>query len=129
MTVVRFTEERVIHTVDSLTPNRLPWRTLDGVFLPEWINWLYAVAELDFDIVVPGHESPGTKEDVLEQAVYLEELRDAVAAAIAEGKSVEEMVDTILMGDYADMIEYESSRALNVLGVYELLITAQDYPE
>jgi hypothetical protein len=52
-----------------------------------------------------------------------------VAAAIAEGKSVEEMVDTILMGDYADMIEYESSRALNVLGVYELLITAQDYPE
>lgn len=126
MTVVRFPEERVIHTVDSLTPNRLPWRSLDGVFLPEWIDWLYAVAELDFDIVVPGHESPGTKEDVLEQAVYLEELRDAVLEAIAEGKTVDEMVDTILMEDYADMLEYDTSRARNVIGVYELLMSAQD---
>lgn len=125
MTVTFFPEERVIHTVDSLIPNRLPWRSLDGGFLPEWIDWLYAVAELDFDTVVPGHESPGTKEDVLEQAVYLEELRDAVQAAIDEGKTLEEMVDTILMEDYADMIEYDLSRARNVIGAYEILMSSE----
>ncbi len=126
MTVVRFPEERVIHTVDALIPNRMPWRTLDGSYLPEWIEWLYRVAELDFDIVVPGHESPGTKEDVLEQARYLEELQAAVVVAMAEGKSVEEMVDTILMEDYSDMLEYEYSRPLNVVGVYEMLLSTQD---
>lgn len=125
MTVTLFHEERVIHTVDSLIPNRLPWRSLDGGFLPDWIDWLYAVAELDFDIVVPGHESPGTKEDVLEQAVYLEELQDAVQAAIAEGKTLEEMVDTILMEDYVDMIEYDLSRERNVIGAYEIIISNQ----
>jgi glyoxylase-like metal-dependent hydrolase (beta-lactamase superfamily II) len=124
MTVTLFPEERVIHTVDSLIPNRLPWRSLDGGFLPEWIDWLYAVAELDFDTVVPGHESPGTKEDVLEQAVYLEELRDAVQAAIDEGKTLEEMVDTILMEDYVDMIEYDLSRERNVIGAYEILMSS-----
>lgn len=125
MSLIYFPEEKVIYTVDSLTPNRLPRSTLDGGYLPEWVDWLRRVEQVDFDIIVPGHESPGTKEDVTEQVRYLEELYIAVSDAIAAGKTLDEMVDTILMEDYRDMIEYDYSRELNVIAAYEMLVSTQ----
>ena len=123
MTVVLFPEERTIYTVDFLTPNRPPRTELDGGFLPEWVDSLRRVEELDFDIISPGHESPGTKAHVTEQREYLEELVAAVEAGIAEGKAREELVETILMEDYVHLIEYDYSRAGNVAGAYEILIS------
>ena len=123
MTVVRFPEERVIYTVDFLTPNRPARTDLDGGYLPEWVDSLKAVAQLDFDIIVPGHESPGTKAQVEEQARYMEELYTAVSEGIAAGKSKEELIETVLMEDYMHLIEYEFSRAGNVLGAYEILMS------
>ena len=125
MTVVRFPEERTIYTVDFLTPNRPPRTELDGGFLPEWVDSLRRVEELDFDIISPGHESPGTKAHVTEQREYLEELVGAVEAGIAEGRTREELMETILMEDYVHLIEYDYSRALNVAGAYEILISNQ----
>ena len=125
MTVVLFPEERTIYTVDFLTPNRPPRTELDGGFLPEWVDSLRRVEELDFDIISPGHESPGTKAHVTEQREYLEELVAAVEAGIAEGRTKEELVETILMEDYDHLIEYDYSRALNVAGAYEILISSQ----
>ena len=123
MTVVYFPAERTIYTADFLTPNRPARTVLDGGFLPEWIDSLKQVEQLDFDIVVPAHESPGTKAQVLEQTRYLEDLYAAVSAGIAAGMTVEEMVDTILMEDYSHLIEYEYSRAGNVIGAYEILMS------
>ena len=123
MTVVLFPEERTIYTVDFLTPNRPPRTELDGGFLPEWVDSLRRVEELDFDIISPGHESPGTKAHVTEQREYLEELVAAVEAGIAEGRTREELVETIVMEDYDHLIEYDYSRAGNVAGAYEILIS------
>jgi glyoxylase-like metal-dependent hydrolase (beta-lactamase superfamily II) len=123
MTTVLFPAERTIYTADFLTPNRPARTVLDGGFLPEWIDSLKQVEQLDFDIIVPAHESPGTKEQVMEQTRYLEELYEAVSAGIAAGKSVDELVDTILMEDYSHLIEYEFSRAKNVIGAYEILMS------
>ena len=125
MTVVLFPEERTIYTVDFLTPNRPPRTELDGGFLPEWVDSLRRVEELDFDIISPGHESPGTKAHVTEQREYLEELVGAVEAGIAEGRTREELMESILMEDYVHLIEYDYSRALNVAGAYEILISNQ----
>ena len=125
MTIVLFPEERTIYTVDFLTPNRPPRTQLDGGFLPEWVDSLRRVEQLDFDIISPGHESPGTKAHVTEQREYLEELVGAVEAGIAEGRTREELVETILMEDYVHLIEYDYSRALNVAGAYEILISNQ----
>jgi hypothetical protein len=96
---------------------------LDGGFLPEWVESLKLVEKLDFDIIVPAHESPGTKEQVMEQTRYMEELYVAVSEGIAAGKSVDELVDTILMEDYSHLIEYEFSREGNVIGAYEILMS------
>lgn len=124
MTVVRFPDERTIYTVDFLTPNRPARTQLDGGFLPDWVASLKAVAELDFDIIVPGHESIGNKAHVEEQARYMEELYTEVSEGIAAGMSMEELVDTVLLEDYSHLIEYEYSRAGNVIGAYEMLMSA-----
>ena len=79
--------------------------------------------QLDFDIVSPGHELPGTKADAIEQRRYMEELVAAVTAGISAGLTKEELVDTVLMEDYDHLIEFEDHRAGNVIGVYETLIS------
>ena len=125
MTVVLFPEERTIYTVDFLTPNRPPRTYLGGGFFPEWVESLRRVEQLDFDIISPGHELPGTKEHVIEQRQYMEELVAAVSEGIAEGKTKEELVESVLMQDYDHLIEYDLSRAGNVIGVYETLVSGQ----
>lgn len=123
MTVVLFPAERTIYTVDFLTPNRPARTVLDGGYLPDWVESLRRVEALDFDIIVPGHESPGTKAQVSEQARYMEDLYAAVSAGIAAGRTEEELVETILLEDYSHLIEYEYSRAGNVAGAYEMLMS------
>lgn len=123
MTVVLFPEERTIYTVDFLTPGRPPRGLLGGGFFPDWVDSVRRVEQLDFDVISPGHELPGTKADVTEQRIYLEELVSAVFQGIAEGKTKEELVETILMEDYDHLIEFDFSRAENVVGVYETLIS------
>ena len=125
MTVVLFPAERTIYTVDFLTPKRPPRTTLADGFLPEWIESLRRVEELDFDIISPGHELPGTKADVIEQRQYLEELVAAVAKGIAEGKTKEQLVETVLLEKFDHLLEYEFSRPGNVAGAYEILISSQ----
>jgi len=121
MTVVRFPEERMIYTVDHLTPKRLPRGDLDGGFLPEWLDSLKRIEQLDFDYVSPGHESIGTKADVSEQVRYMRDLLEAVSQGIKAGKSKEELVKTVRLEQYSHLLEYEMSRASNVAGAYEML--------
>lgn len=126
MTVVLFPEERIIYTVDFLTPKRPPRTQLHGGFIRDWVESLHQVEQLDFDVISPGHELPGTKADVTEQREYLEQLVAAVSTGIDEGKNKEELVETILMENYDHLIEYDLSRPLNVDGAYEMLVS--QYP-
>jgi glyoxylase-like metal-dependent hydrolase (beta-lactamase superfamily II) len=124
MTVVLFPDERTIYTVDFLTPKRPPRADLGGGYLPDWVASLRRVEQLDFDIISPGHELPGTKADVIEQRRYLEELVAAVSEGIAAGKTQDQLVETVLMQNYDHLIEYDFSRARNVAGAYEILISS-----
>jgi len=124
MTVVLFPAERTIYTVDFLTPKRGPRTVNPGSFSPEFVSSLRRVEQLDFDIISPGHELPGTKADVIEQRRYMEDLVAAVSQGIAEGKTKEELVESDLMEDYDHLIEYDISRPGNIIGVYEALISA-----
>ncbi|MGE4658800.1 MAG: MBL fold metallo-hydrolase, partial [Gammaproteobacteria bacterium] len=125
MTVVYFPEEKAIYTVDFLTPNRPPRTDLDGGYLPEWLDSLRRVEQIDFDIILPGHESVGTKADVSEQVRYMEDLLSAVKEGIATGKTKDELINSILLEDYDHLIEYDFSRAGNVAGAYEILISSK----
>ena len=123
MSVVFFPEERTIYTVDAMTPKRLPFTDLDGAFLPEWLSWLRQIETLEFDTVSPGHESLGTKADVTEQIRYMEDLIDAVSAGIAAGQTKQEVIETVRLGPYSHLQEYDNWLALNVGGTYEILVS------
>tara|TARA_B100000809_G_scaffold239640_1_gene261326 strand:+ start:298 stop:1341 length:1044 start_codon:yes stop_codon:yes gene_type:complete len=126
MTVVYFPAERAIYTVDFLTPGRPPRTDLDGGYLPEWLHSLRRVEQLDFDTIVPGHEAPGTKADVSEQVRYMEDLLSAVTQGIEEGKTKNELVESVLLEDYSHLLEYDFSRAGNVAGAYEILVSSDE---
>ena len=127
MTVVLFPEERMIYTVDHLTPKRLPRMTLDGGYslLPEWLESLRRIEQLDFDYVSPGHESVGTKADVSEQVRYMNDLIEAVSVGIAAGKNEAEVVESVRLEQYSHLMEYELSRAGNVAVTYGMLKARQ----
>tara|TARA_E500000331_G_scaffold230976_1_gene221127 strand:+ start:4510 stop:5544 length:1035 start_codon:yes stop_codon:yes gene_type:complete len=123
MTVVYFPDEKTIYTVDFLTPKRLPRTDLDGGFLPDWVDSLKKVELIDFNIISPGHEAPGTKQDVTEQRKYLEELVEKVSLQILQGKTEEEILRAIDMSHYNHLMEYDLSILGNISGVYEMLIS------
>jgi glyoxylase-like metal-dependent hydrolase (beta-lactamase superfamily II) len=123
MTLLWFPSERAIYTADFLTPNRLPRTDLDGGFLPGWVESLREVEQVDFDIIVPAHEAPGTKAQVTEQRRYLEDLVAAVEKAMQAGLTLEQTIKSVLMEKYQHLLEFEMSRAANVRGVYEILQT------
>ena len=125
MTVVRFPKERMIYTVDHLTPKRLPRLTLDVGYLPDWLESLRRIEQLDFDYVSPGHESVGTKADVSEQVRYMNDLIKAVSAGIAAGKTQAEIVESVRLEQYSHLMEYERSRAGNVAVAYQMLSARQ----
>ena len=125
MAVILFPAERTLYSVDFLTPKRPPRMANSTAFSPGFLESLRRVAQLDFDILSPGHELPGTKADVIEQVAYMEELVAAVRDGIAAGRSKEEVVDSVRMEHYSHLIEYDRSHAGNVEGVYETLISGQ----
>ena len=123
MTVPLFPEERFIYTVDHLTPKRLPRMTVDGgySYLPDWLESLRRIEQLDFDYVSPGHESVGTKADVSEQVRYMSDLMKAVSAALDAGQTRDQIIENVRLEQYSHLGEYELSIAANV-GATEMML-------
>ena len=93
----------------------------EGMF-EEWmaaiIRW-ESIAE-DYDYISPGHGPVGTVQDIRDWRLYFEALRDAVAAGIAAGQSLEEMRANITIEEYSDWAGYSWLNE-NVLGMYHFL--------
>ena len=98
--------------------------TVDGgySYLPDWLESLRRIEQLDFDYVSPGHESVGTKADVSEQVRYMSDLIEAVSVSIAAGKTQAETVESVRLEQHGHLMEYERSQAGNVAVAYEMLI-------
>jgi glyoxylase-like metal-dependent hydrolase (beta-lactamase superfamily II) len=119
--VIVFPEQRTVFVVDFISGKRLPYQRLGTGLLNAWLNSIRLVEQLDFDILAPGHGLVGTKADATAFRVYLEELRDAVAAGITAGRSLEQLKEEVLMEPYRNWINYDNWRALNVEGMYNIL--------
>jgi glyoxylase-like metal-dependent hydrolase (beta-lactamase superfamily II) len=120
-TVVMFPEERAVYVVDFVTVRRLPFRTLRDSYLPDWINAISRLEELDFDILAPGHGDLGTKQDAADHRQYLEDLTVAVTLGIATGESMETLQETVMLEEYADWGQYDAWRSENIEGAYKIL--------
>ena len=88
MVVMRLPKERILHTIDVVTPGRLAFRNMPDFFPQDWIKALRMMEQLDFDRVVPGHgPAVAPKSAVTEQREYLEDLTKAVSAGVGKAAS------------------------------------------
>ena len=109
--------DQVAFVVDVVSARRLFYRDFPGSNVDDWIAQVKRVNELDFDILVGGHGPVGSKRDVGEGIIYLEELRAAVLEGLKAGKTVDELKRDIKMEKYRDWAAYDSWRELNVQGM------------
>ncbi|HEV3332753.1 MAG TPA: MBL fold metallo-hydrolase [Bryobacteraceae bacterium] len=117
-TLVRFVDgANVLFASDWITVQRLPF----GAISPDEIPMVKAVEAMDFEYFVCSHGKLGKKADVTANLRYREELRDAVARAIAAGQTLEQAQASVLMDNYKDWEFYGQQRALNVAGTYRAL--------
>ena len=116
--LVRFVDgTNVLFASDWITVHRLPF----GPISPEEIPLVKAVEAMDFEYFVCSHGKLGKREDVTLNRRYREELRDAVAKAIAAGQTLEQAQASVLMESYKDWEFYQQQRPQNVAGTYRAL--------
>ena len=121
MTVVRFPDEKTVFTVDFVSANRLPYRTLGDTYYPDLITSIKAVEAMEFEIVAPGHGALGTRQDMENHRQYHEDLTSAVQAQIDAGKTVEEAKAAIKLEKYKDWGSYDDWLGENVEGAFRIL--------
>jgi len=116
--IVRFVDgTNVLFASDWITVHRLPF----GPISPDEIAAVKAVEAMDFEYFVCSHGKLGKKADVTQSIRYREELRDAVAKAIAAGQTLEQAQASVLMEGYKDWEFYDQQRPQNVAGTYRAL--------
>ena len=116
--VMHFPEERTLFAVDFIPVQSMPFRNLADWYIPDWVDSLGAVEQMDFDILAPGHGPLGDKSDVTAMRRYAEDLIDAVAEAVRAGQTLEEAQASITLPRYRDWSQYEQYLPLNIEGVY-----------
>lgn len=123
--ILHYPARRLVMTVDYVQPRNIPFRTLLGHpdRIVDRLQWIHD--NLDFDVLVSGHDSPqmtGTRVDVLEQRQYYLDLSDAIAAAQGAGAAdnSEQMLQSVraaLEPSYGRWRRFDEFLALNVQGV------------
>jgi glyoxylase-like metal-dependent hydrolase (beta-lactamase superfamily II) len=121
---IAFPDDSVLFVVDFVTFGRLPNREMDyenGQF-KEWMAAIHQAEKLaaGFKFVATGHGPVGTVKDVTAWRQYFEKLRDAVAAGLAAGQTLEQMQQNIKMSEFSHWGSFEWV-PLNVLAMYHFL--------
>ena len=118
MIVMYFPDANTLFAVDFIPVKSVAWKTLTDAFIPEWIDAVKKVEAMDFEILAPGHGALGSSADVTAFREYMEQLYAAVLQAARDGKSLEEMQQSIRLDQYAGWQGYEDQLPLNIEGMY-----------
>jgi len=119
--VMHFPDERAVFTVDFISVNRVPYKTLPDAYFPDWIEAIRYVEGLDFDILIPGHGPNGTKADAAGHRRYLEALQSEVLLALRSGLSLEDTKSIARLDEFKGFGMYEQWGPLNIEGLYQRL--------
>lgn len=119
--VMRFPKERLLFAVDFVPVESVAFRDFPDAYMPDWLESLKRVEQMDFDILAPGHGPLGKREHVRMFRGYLEDLRGEVLQYVREGKSLEDMKQLIKLDKYAKWGGYEQMLPLNIEGMYRLV--------
>ena len=121
MSILHFPAERAVFAVDIISLKRLPFQSMAGYNLNEWMKEIKFVEDFDADIFIGGHGEAGTLADVEDVHEYLQKLRDQVQAGIKAGSSLDQIKASIKMDEYSSWASYDDWLPLNVEGMYKML--------
>jgi len=106
-TLVYFPHARALYVGGPFAKNN--WSNMS--FTPSmdgWIALLQRIAAMEnVDLFLPGHGDVGGREDLLAEARLLSEVQAGVKAAIAAGKTREEIVKTLRFPQFAQLRNYD----------------------
>ena len=122
MIVMRFPAERVLFAVDFIPIKTLAWKTLTDAYIPDWMEAIKRVEVMDFDTLVPGHGSIGIKADAAAFRDYMEALYSAVLKKARDGKTLQQMQQSIRLDEYKEWFHYEDFLPLNIEGMYNQIV-------
>ena len=95
--VVYFPQSKTLHTGDLVFNGSIPF--IDGPAGSDTRNWIgflkRVIAEWEILTVIPGHGPVTDKEGLIRAVEVLEAMRSAVAAGMEEGKTMEEMQNSL----------------------------------
>lgn len=121
MVVMRLPKQRILHTVDVVTPGRLAFRSMPDFTPQGWIVALKKMEQFDFDRIIPGHgPAAAPKSAVTEQREYIEDLGKAVANAVKTTGNpfafdkITELVKEDLRPKYGKWAQFDDWMGMNV---------------
>lgn len=83
---MRLKNGKYLFVVDVVSPGAIPWGIAPDQDFDATIRTIEELEKLDFDVIIPGHGVPVTHPSALtERRLYLQALRNAVAAELAAG--------------------------------------------
>ena len=121
MIVMRFPAQGVLYAVDFIPVKSVAFRDFPDAYIDEWIESLKRVEAMDFEILAPGHGQMGAKSDVTDHRIFLEELHAAVLELARQGKSLDEIKQTVKLPKYESWGGYKQMFELNVEGMYRMV--------
>jgi glyoxylase-like metal-dependent hydrolase (beta-lactamase superfamily II) len=116
--VMHFPRERTVFAVDFVSVKRMPFKNLSDTYIPDLIDQIRKVENMDFDIIAPGHGKTGTRADVRDHRQYVQDLYNAVLSGVRAGKSLDQLKQSISLSKYASWGQYKAWLPLNIEGVY-----------
>ena len=123
MTIMYFPAERAVFTVDFISLGASPAFRADYDWTPlrDWIASIRTVEALDVDTIMGGHGRTGTKAEVIANREFLEDLSAAVQKGIMEGKSLDELKQSVTLDKYAIWANFAANRLNHVEAAYNNL--------
>jgi glyoxylase-like metal-dependent hydrolase (beta-lactamase superfamily II) len=116
--VMRLPKEKIIFAVDFIPIESVLFRNLPDTANPvEWEQSLKNVLALDWERLIPGHPYRGrlgTKQDVQNLLVYMQDLSAEVKKAADEGKCADTAMKEVKLEKYKTWLNYDQFLAANV---------------
>ncbi|MFH0846486.1 MAG: MBL fold metallo-hydrolase [Chloroflexota bacterium] len=117
-------EEKTVFTSDNVVYRAQAW--LHESLPNDWLKSLKKLAELDADVVVPGHGNICDRSYIPEMSAFVRDWVTAVRKAIRQGMSLEQAQNTISFLDRYPMAPgYEAMgqmiQSMNVARLYQVL--------
>ncbi len=124
LVVMRLPKEKIIFTVDIVTPRRVAFRGMPDFWPDEWVRTLKEIEATDFDYVISAH-GPETEPAidpasvVAEQREYLEDLMLAVKTAMDAGThSPDKLRQVVKLPKYENWQYYDAWLPMNIERVW-----------